>query len=258
MDSKSYANCYHFNRSEIDEQASAILNLISDYIGPPSNTSILDIGSGPGRLSIPIGQQVQKMVCIESDLRAVTHLKKRAKENNIEIEVYPSKVEDLSSEKVGSFDLVMLSHIIHWFDASVLINLSQKFIKDNGYILLSYFDLDNLKNMLFYNVSGKEILKIQKSYTHPTPRIEHLLNLAGFKTIHRTNIPLNVDYGNGKLESIINNAGTLAWQTAKERLSEKDFSILKECALTRLNNAHQLNDIEYRTMILAQKYGMTK
>ncbi|MES9857920.1 MAG: hypothetical protein ABW166_15175 [Sedimenticola sp.] len=69
-DSKSYADCYHKNRSAIDEQASVILELISDLIGYISKTSILDVGSGPGRLAIPIGQQAHKMVCIESDLSA--------------------------------------------------------------------------------------------------------------------------------------------------------------------------------------------
>lgn len=257
-DSKSYANCYHVNRSDADDQASVILALISDFICAPSKTSVLDIGSGPGRLAIPIGQQVQKMACIESDLSAVIHLKKRAERNNVKIEVYPSKIEDLSSEKIGSFDLVILSHIIHWFDASLLLNLSQKYVRNNGYILLSYFDLDNLKDMLFYNISGDKILQIQECHTLSTSQIEHLLNQAGFNIIHRIETPIKVNYGSGKLESIINSAGTLAWQKAQETLSEKEYSALKSNALTRLNSKLNLNDIEYRTMILAQKQGISE
>jgi 2-polyprenyl-3-methyl-5-hydroxy-6-metoxy-1,4-benzoquinol methylase len=257
-DSKSYAECYYENRSDIDEQASVILKLISDLIADPSKISVLDIGSGPGRLAVPIAQEIRKMVCIEPDLIAVTHLKNRAKENNVEIEIYQAKIEDLSSKEIGCFDLIILSHIIHWFDVSLLLNLSEKYITENGYILLSYFDLDNLKDMLFYKISGEKILQIQELHTLSTLQIEHILNQGNFNIIHRIDIPLDVNYGNGKLESIVNSAGTLAWQKAQETLSEKDYSALKANALTRLNSMSCLSDTEYRTMILAKKQSMSQ
>jgi 2-polyprenyl-3-methyl-5-hydroxy-6-metoxy-1,4-benzoquinol methylase len=258
IDSKSYADCYHVNRSDIDEQDSALLALISNFIGDTSNISVLDIGSGPGRLAIPIGQEVHSMVCIEPDLNAVNYLKRRADSANIQIEVYPAKIQDLSSENVGFFDLVILSHIIHWFDFSLLLNLSKEYIIDNGYILLSYFDLDNLKDMLFYNISGDKILQIQECHTLSTSQIEYLLNQAGFNIIHRMETPIKVNYGSGKLEDIINSAGTLAWQKAQETLSEKEFSALKSNALSRIDSKLNLNDIEHRTMILAQKKGISE
>jgi len=253
IDSDTYAECYYKNRSSIDEQALVILELISNLIGDISKVSVLDVGSGPGRLAIPIGKKVHKVVCIESDLSAVNYLKNRAKRNKLEIEVFPSKLENLSSEEVGHFDLVILSHIIHWFDVSILLNLASKYIVDNGYILLSYFDLENLKNMLFYKISGNEILKIQEDHTISTSQVENFLNSAGFNIIHRGNTPLNVNYGDKKLEKIINNAGTLAWQKAKAILSKKEYRELTKSALTRLNNEPILRDTEYRTIIVAQK-----
>jgi 2-polyprenyl-3-methyl-5-hydroxy-6-metoxy-1,4-benzoquinol methylase len=252
-DSKSYADCYHKNRSDIDEQASVILELISDLIGNISKISVLDVGSGPGRLAIPIGQQVHKIVCIESDLSAVNYLQNRAERNNVKIKVYPAKIQDLSSEEIGCFDLVILSHIIHWIDVSLLLDLSKEYIIDDGYILLSYFDLDNLEDMLFYKISGEKILKIQKLHTLSTLQIENLLSQADFNIIHRIEIPIKVDYGNEKLESIINSAGTLAWKKSQESLSEREYSELKSSALTRLNSEPSLINTEYRTMILAQK-----
>ena len=253
MDNGDYAYCYNNSRSDIDDQALAILTLISNLISDPSEISVLDIGSGPGRLAIPIGQKVNKMVCIESDLNAVNYLENRAKENHIEIKVYPSKLEYLSSEEIGQFNLVILSHILHWFDPSLLLDLSKKYVVNNGYILLSLFDLESLKKMLFYNISGKKILEIQEAHTPSTDHIETLLNKAGFEVVQRIKIPLVVNYGNGKLESIINSMGTLAWQKAKEILSVEEYTKLKTSALARLNHEHQLNDTEYRTMILAQK-----
>ncbi len=253
IENNSYADCYYDNRSMIDEQASAILELISGLIGDVSKISVLDVGSGPGRLAIPIGQKTFKMVCIEPDILAVNYLKNRAEINNVEIKIHPVRIQDLSSEDVGRFDLVILSHIIHWVDVSLLFNLSKNYVKNNGYILLSYFDLDNLKDMLFYKVSGEEILQIQKDNTLSTSQIEDKLNIANFNIIHRIDIPLCVNYGNGKLESIINSAGTLAWQKAQAMFSEIEYLKLKTTALTRLNSNSCLNDKEYRTMILAQQ-----
>ena len=81
IDSDTYAECYYKNRSSIDEQALVILELISNLIGDISKVSVLDVGSGPGRLAIPIGKKVHKVVCIESDLSAANYLKNRAKRN---------------------------------------------------------------------------------------------------------------------------------------------------------------------------------
>jgi len=258
IDSKSYADCYHKNRSGIDGQASVILELISDLIGDISKISVLDVGSGPGRLAIPIGQKVHKIACIEPDLSAVNYLQNRAERNNVEIEVYPAKIQDLSSEEIDCFDLVILSHIIHWIDVSLLLDISKEYVIDNGYILLSYFDLDNLEDMLFYKISGEQILQTQKHHTLSTSQIKNLLNQADFSIIHRIEIPIKVNYGNEKLESIINSAGTLSWKKSQETLSEREYLELKSSALTRLNSEPSLIDIEYRTMILAQKKSISK
>lgn len=53
-----YAQCYYECRSDIDEQASSILKLMSTHVGKLDELSVLDVGSGPGRLAIPIGQMV--------------------------------------------------------------------------------------------------------------------------------------------------------------------------------------------------------
>jgi hypothetical protein len=112
--------------------------------------------------------------------------------------------------------------------------------------------------MLLYKISGEKILKIQKLHTLSTLQIENLLSQADFNIIHRIEIPIKVDYGNEKLESIINSAGTLAWKKSQESLSEREYSELKSSALTRLNSEPSLINTEYRTMILAQKKGVSK
>lgn len=248
-----YAECYNEYRSGIDEQASSILKMMSTYIGNLENISVLDVGSGPGRLAIPIGQVVQRVVCVEPDIVTAKYLKSRSENSKIPIEVHIAKIQDLSNQNLGYFELVILSHIIHWFEPSSPFGLSTNFVKNGGYILLSFFDPDQLKNMLFYKISGKEIFEIQKNDTPSKLSIELMLIQQGFEVVESANVSLNVFYGNDKLKHIINSSGTLAWQKLKEKVPEEKYRQIESQALTRLENESCLTDTEFRTMILAKK-----
>lgn len=253
LTNQSYAECYYENRSNIDEQATSIIDLITNNIGILNSITVLDVGSGPGRLALPIGQQAKKIVCVEPDISAANYLKSRFEKCKVNFEIHISRIQDLSSQKIGKFDLVILSHIIHWFEASSPFGCSTKFVKENGYMLLSFFNPDRLSDMLFYKVSGSEILTRQLQDTPSITDIEYYLSSAGFEIIKQVDIKLNVFYGDGKLERIINNAGTLAWQKLKNTLPEEKYTQIKQDAFFRLKNESSLNDIEHRSMILAKK-----
>lgn len=253
LTNKSYAECYYENRSNIDEQATSIIDLIINNIGSLNSITVLDVGSGPGRLAIPIGQRVKKIVCVEPDVSAANYLKSRFEKCQVNFELHISKIQDLSSQKIGKFDLVILSHIIHWFEASSPFGCSTNFVKENGYLLLSLFNPDRLSNMLFYKISGSEILARQLKDTPSITDIECYLSSIGFDIIKKVDIQLSVFYGNGKLERIINNAGTLAWQKLKNTLPEEEYRRIKQDAFFRLKSESNLNDIEHRSMVLAKK-----
>jgi len=248
-----YAECYYAYRSDIDEQAASILELLPNYFESLENISVLDVGSGPGRLAIPIGRKIQRIVCVEPDISAANHLRSRSEKSKVHVEICTKKIQELSNQNLGYFDLVILSHVIHWFELSSLFEFSAKFVKDGGYILLSFFSLDRLKNMLFYKISGKEVLEIQKKYTPSKLEVKRELSQLGFQIVKNIDIPLNVFYGEGKLENIINSAGTLAWQKLRSKIPEEEYRQIKLQALTRLKNEPSLTDTEYRTMILAKK-----
>ncbi len=248
---KSYAECYSKHRSESDGQSIVIAEIIKRYLGDISLVSILDIGSGAGRLAIPLGAKSGKYVCIESDTVSVEFLKNKAKNSNVELEIHNSNFQDISKESLGQFDLVLLSHVIHWFNLEFLIQKTSTFIKPGGMILISYFAKNDLAKMLFYQVSGKEILEIQQDITPSIMQIKRVLLSAGLEIIETANVPLSVDYGNDKLLNIIRSSGTLAWQQASMALSKDDFQKIQNSALKRLEHYDHLIDKEYRTMLLA-------
>lgn len=253
IEDDSYANIYYNYRSYIDNQSESIIKLISDHIEDPKKVSVLDVGSGPGRLALPVGRRVKQIVCVEPNPLSASHLRLRLNGNRVRFKLYADKIENLSYRIIGQYDLVILSHILHWFSLPSLINISSTFCKDNGYILLSYFDRDNLEGMLFYKISGNEILKIQKDNTPLTSDIKLILKLAGYRIVKILNEHMIVDYGEGRLKQIVNSLGTLAWQKLKNSISEDKFNQIKHGSFSRLEKMTSLTDTEYRTMILAKK-----
>ncbi len=184
---------------------------------------------------------------------AAKYLESRSDDINMPIEIHISKIQELSNRKIGCFDLVILSHIIHWFEPLSPFGFSTNFVKNGGFILVSFFDHVHLESMIFYNISGDEILEIQKNDTPSKRDIEIMLIQQGFKVVDSTNVPLNVFYGDDKLKNIINSSGTLAWKKLKETVSENKYKQIKSRALARLENDPCLSGTEYRTMILAKK-----
>jgi 2-polyprenyl-3-methyl-5-hydroxy-6-metoxy-1,4-benzoquinol methylase len=248
---KLYAECYSKHRSDSDSQSIAIEGLIKRYRGDISQLSILDVGSGAGRLAIPLGAKSKRYVCIEADRITADYLEKKAKNSFVDLEIYNSRFEDLSNKGLGQFDLVILSHIIHWFDLEFLLQKSAHLLNPSGFILISYFDKKNLADMLFYRISGNEILNIQQNMTPSMTQIKSMLEAVGLELIENLDIPLHVSYENNRLVDIIQSSGTLAWLKACADLIPEQFKKIQNDALARLELYDDLNDTEYRTMLLA-------
>lgn len=74
---------------------------------------VLDIGAGPGSVSIPFAEVVRKVVAVEPSKEMVKNLIRNAHERGIEnIEVINRKWEDVNDKELEKkFDLVIASHI---------------------------------------------------------------------------------------------------------------------------------------------------
>ena len=75
---------------------------------------VLEIGAGPGTLTIPLAEKVKKVVCIESSKMAVKYLKKNIKEREIEnVEILEKDWLEADDQVIESrFDLVVCSHFL--------------------------------------------------------------------------------------------------------------------------------------------------
>ena len=100
------SNDYDFGRK--------VYAALSSVLNPDS--TILDIGAGPGSFTIPFAQHIQSVTAIEPSKGMVAVLKENAKELNVEnINIIEELVQDLPQD--GSpdfrFDLVTISQILY-------------------------------------------------------------------------------------------------------------------------------------------------
>ncbi len=78
------------------------------------NHETLEIGPGPGTLTIPLAKNVKKVIAVECSELAASYLAKNMKEHQLtNIEVVNKRWEELSdSELKDRFDLVVCSHFL--------------------------------------------------------------------------------------------------------------------------------------------------
>lgn len=82
-----------------------------------SEFEVLDIGAGPGSLTIPFAESVKKVTAIEPAEEMCKHLMKNAQEKGLEnIEIINRRWEDINdSEFEKKFDIVTCSHVLWHF-----------------------------------------------------------------------------------------------------------------------------------------------
>ncbi len=97
------------NDYEFGRKTTEMLDEIID-----DNFEVLEIGTGPGTLTIPLAKKVKKITGIEFAERNIKNLKLNLKENNLSnVEIVNKKWEEIEDDKIKEkFDLVVCSHFL--------------------------------------------------------------------------------------------------------------------------------------------------
>jgi len=103
---EDFSNRYKWNNYESGREAVKILGNILN-----KDFEVLEIGSGPGTLTIPLSEKVKKITCIEASKANLEILKANLEEEGIEnVELINEYWEKAKIE--NSFDLVVCSHFL--------------------------------------------------------------------------------------------------------------------------------------------------
>ena len=106
---EDYSEMAKYNNYEYGRKAIEALNEIRD-----KDFEVLEIGAGPGTLTIPLAKKVKKVVAVESSETAVKYLGKNMKESRVEnVEIMNENWMDVDDREIEDrFDLAVCSHFL--------------------------------------------------------------------------------------------------------------------------------------------------
>ncbi|WP_407375816.1 class I SAM-dependent methyltransferase [Methanobrevibacter sp.] len=135
-----------YKRTRKDDYQDALFDkLILD-----ENDTVLDVGCGEGSITIPIARNVKKVIGLDSSVKMLEYLEKRAEEKNIDnIETILKPIEEIKYDEIGDVDVVICSRSLNG-------------IKPIEEVL---YELDKIANKyVFITIFGPENKKIEKDF----------------------------------------------------------------------------------------------
>ena len=106
---EDYSEQAKYNNYEYGRKATEALSEMLD-----EDFEVLEIGAGPGTLTIPFAETVKKVVAIESSEMAVDYLRRNIKESQVEnVEIMNRNWMEVDDREIKDrFDLVVCSHFL--------------------------------------------------------------------------------------------------------------------------------------------------
>jgi len=142
------SNNYEYGRN--------IVNSLNDVLS--ENFKVLEIGPGPGTLTIPLARKVKKILTIESSKRAASYLAKNIEEKQIKnVEVINKDWEKVDDKNIkDSFSLVVCSHFL-WQMKDIEKHLKRMENASNKYCaVIQPAGRDSLIKEIWIKVTGKD------------------------------------------------------------------------------------------------------
>ena len=106
---EDYSQQAKYNDYEYGRKATEALREILD-----DDFEVLEIGAGPGTLTIPLAEKVKKIVAVESSETAVDYLRRNMKESQVEnVEILNKNWLEVDDREIkDQFDLAVCSHFL--------------------------------------------------------------------------------------------------------------------------------------------------
>ena len=165
-----------------DKSFSHIKNIIE------SNSSIIDVGCGTGRLAFQIEDKCSKIDCIDLSIKNIEVAKKKlAKNTSDKIHFFHVDVNNFFTDS-HHYEYAVLSYVIHEVDECLRVDILQTISQyADKIILIDYFvpqpkNLWRLLNEIVEFAAGNEHYKNFKTYTK-NEGIKGLSKMSGLKII---------------------------------------------------------------------------
>lgn len=113
----------------------ALTDRLVAHLGLDGRGRLLDLGCGPGSLTLPLSQHFSQVVAVDADAEMLAHAQRRASSEEItNIEWVHGRAEDLTLDR-GSFRVASMAQSFHWMDRQLVANLLRRLLADGGAVV---------------------------------------------------------------------------------------------------------------------------
>lgn len=128
------SSSYYKYRPEYSEE---VIKLIISKIHVDGTSNLLDIGCGPGSLSIPLSKYFKKVFAVDIDSGMIKEGQSKANilsANNINW--INDNANSLKYDLLNDVQVVTFGCSLHWFDSLKMLNLMHRLLPENGAVVI--------------------------------------------------------------------------------------------------------------------------
>lgn len=185
-----------------EDKINRVIHLFVDFVGPPSNLKVLDLGCGTGTFTIALAKEGYSVVGVDLVNRLLRIANGLLEKENSRVSMISCDAENLPF-KNGSFDVTFCSYTLHHFPVfHEALQEVNRVLSANGYLFA--LEANNLNPVTWYrhrSPKAREEIEVT-SNEHPFgPRyLSRMLIMNGFTVLQLRSINFDFFEGLGVLE----------------------------------------------------------
>ncbi|MFK4530233.1 SAM-dependent methyltransferase [Bradyrhizobium japonicum] len=108
---------------------------VANKLGLTKQSSLIDLGTGPGLLALGFGPYVGRVVGVDPEPEMIEAARRAAAGAGRNITLIEGKAETLAPD-IGSFDVVTIGRALHWMDRDLTLALLDRLVAHDGAIAI--------------------------------------------------------------------------------------------------------------------------
>ena len=108
---------------------------VAHALGLTKQSSLIDLGTGPGLLALGFGPYVGRVVAVDPEPEMIEAARRAAAGAGRDITLIEGKAETLAPD-IGSFDVVTIGRALHWMDRDLTLALLDRLVARDGAIAI--------------------------------------------------------------------------------------------------------------------------
>ncbi|MET3992073.1 SAM-dependent methyltransferase [Bradyrhizobium sp. JR7.2] len=108
---------------------------VAHKLGLTKQSSLIDLGTGPGLLALGFGPYVGRVVGVDPEPEMIEAARRAAAGAGRNITLIEGKAETLAPD-IGSFDVVTIGRALHWMDRDLTLALLDRLVAHDGAIAI--------------------------------------------------------------------------------------------------------------------------